>query len=930
MCVCPQWGLALESHLFWQQAITLIDPTDSLTHLSIIAPPQHSYTARPYRLSPYRHYRQIITCSCLVCRINNPATSRALMNAKRTINSYLFGGLIPLCREHEHRKLAFCGLCLRESQVFEFANNPALYATGGGALVNEVGILENEDDETFPGVEATCRSCRHEWLWKKAAASPLDQAALGGPELCSDDWETRQSVDGFIELAEGTVVDVINLAREKYWLRRETRLGDMMQQALAAAKFNSSSNTTTSLRSSTTLRAAYGTTQQWPGDDEVAEEELLEEEEESSGEEDTELMQLEEGGVKDLALGDWARTRILDGYWISPADLWYRHHVPGKPLDVPAVHPCPWTLDSSRSSPVIATTTTIDTEHDPAEEQQHPSPSTTKAPIPPSFNLCEQAFIAHGQQLRLILLPAMKNIVRRIAIECALDNLELSPGSGMVTDPTLRASRMSLEEVMRLLREEEGVWYEGYDWVERRRSDIEREQSEHQRRRSGVVEEHEDAEGCSPQSTTGGRERGDSSSSSVGSTTTSPVLSTTTLQTTPSPPPLSTTDESDNNNNAKTKDCLPPSPLAVAMVLPTAEEVIQNKVLIPVEQVLNPPKVLRSIPHVPVTVAHLPQFSLDAFKNIWREACSPLYHCRCRICERAVAAANTAANTSPTTHHRQVPPPPPPSSPPRQTGSPIVLQQPYRTQSKRAQSPVQIQLREVSVFEYEFAGAEENYDGVREAIDDFDEVEEEEGVEYDSEDLESVSSSAWSLSRGGRGGAAERLREEEEEEEEAGEGGGRGVTLRIPPVVTVSGRTRKRSSDELDDNDDHHEDRKEDRHSGGRVGSPTKRQRKNAPLNTSATLHADRVERVQRKRSSEELDDGSEEDDDSDQRERVSTRRSVKQKKRPRIGDLSVEGEAEVEGEREGRSRSSTTTSNDHDGGGSRSPGSVTASEEGD
>lgn len=426
--------------------------------------------------------------------------------------------------------------------------SPTLYASADP----QVAVLENEDEETWPGVEATCRNCRHEWLWKKASLNPRDQEAIGGVEMTSDDWETRQSVEGFVELAEGTIIDVINLAREKYWLRKFTRLGDMMQQALAAAKFNGYPSRSSSLRAD----GDYGS---W-------DEALAEEEEE---EEDTELMQLEEGGVKDLALGDWARTRILDGYWVSPADIWYRNSVPGKALDMSAVHPCPWTIEDRK-------------------EIAHPSPAVVDAEIPPSFSLCEQAFIAHGQQLRLILLPAMKNIVRRIAIECALaDSSE---------DPTLKASRMTLEEVGRILREEEGVWFDGYDWIERRRNDDEAQRSRRDDGHSGGAALRED-DARSPMSAT-------SSGESGGSNTTSPVLSTTTLQTTPSPPPL--TDEK--------KD-----PHASSLGLEERSydaASIAEKVVIPVEPVLNPPRILRSIPYIPITLAHLPQYSIDAFKNV--------------------------------------------------------------------------------------------------------------------------------------------------------------------------------------------------------------------------------------------------------------------------------------------------------------------------
>uniref|UniRef100_A0A8H7XYL3 Uncharacterized protein n=1 Tax=Psilocybe cubensis TaxID=181762 RepID=A0A8H7XYL3_PSICU len=51
--------------------------------------------------------------------------------------------------------------------------------------------------------------------------------------------------------------------------------------------------------------------------------------------------------------------------------------------------------------------------------------------------------------------------------------------------------------------------------------------------------------------------------------------------------------------------------------------------LIPVDPVRATPHLLAKIPYVPVTIAHLPQDSLEALRSAWREACAPLYHC-CR------------------------------------------------------------------------------------------------------------------------------------------------------------------------------------------------------------------------------------------------------------------------------------------------------------
>ncbi|KAJ3862961.1 hypothetical protein EV359DRAFT_82823 [Lentinula novae-zelandiae] len=160
----------------------------------------------------------------------------------------------------------------------------------------------------------------------------------------------------------------------------------------------------------------------------------------------------------------------------------------------------------------------------------------------------------------------MKNIVRRIVIESSAD----------AADPAICAARMTLEDVMKELRDE------------------------------ATCDDHSTSSGSSK-------------SSDESFTITSPVLSTTTLQTTPSPPPIE-----DKSAGADSKN-------------------VYRAVTIAVSPVLDPPRLIHPIPHVPVMAAHLPHFSLEAFRMVWREACAPLYHCRCKICERAQAAASEAA-----------------------------------------------------------------------------------------------------------------------------------------------------------------------------------------------------------------------------------------------------------------------------------------------
>ena len=114
--------------------------------------------------------------------------------------------------------------------------------------------------------------------------------------------------------------------------------------------------------------------------------------------------------------------------------------------------------------------------------------------------------------MREILLPPLRNIVRKILMECNADG----------TDPTIRAVRMTTEDIVRELRGE-FAWYNGIDWLERRAN----ARLEEERQRAKEKDEDDSS----------------SSSRSGGSHTTSPVLSTTTLQTTPSPPPASKDDE---------------------------------------------------------------------------------------------------------------------------------------------------------------------------------------------------------------------------------------------------------------------------------------------------------------------------------------------------------------------------------------------------
>lgn len=692
----------VEAHLFWNKACAVLDPHDVLAHYQYVRPqplPSGAGGATPahpqqtYRITPYRHFRQMTGRSCFVCRINSPFSSVGLAAAKRTHNVPNLGP-IALCRDH--RKTMFCGLCLREAPPaecdpqFDIHGNTMRFTPyhqpygpasnlniGIGAynpyanVVNPalmVCCAENEDEETWPGIDTTCRACRSECLWQRISISLRDREAVGGPRFipnssrsssakdrqvittvsryppakyASADWETRQTVDAFIELGEGSISEVIAVAREKFWLGSQTKMPELMEQAVAATRWagegmgvdfaphtpavnqhrqeNNSHHLESSGGVDMSQEAAVGndvadtySTSPSPPSPRSAQRSrspsprsvYSSEYEGSEEEEDPELLSLTEdaGGVRELAISDWARTRILDGHWCSPADQWYGFAWPAgggvrdageetesepdpneelregctvrRTTRVEAVHPCPLTISSSSPSFSLPSSPTSET------DDIHPRSSTVRAQVPPSFALCEQAFRAYQKQLRLILLPPMNNLVRKFVIEYS---------SGIAGDPAVRAARMDLEEVLAELRAP-GVWFDGVDWAAG--GLVSNSERERQQRREREREREEDSASSA-------------SSRSDGSHTTSPVLSTTTLQTTPSPPPAHNDDKDKEKNSTDNTSTVKAGQRPPPVVIP-----------IPVSPVLESPRLIHPVPYVPVTLVYMAQYSLEAFKIV--------------------------------------------------------------------------------------------------------------------------------------------------------------------------------------------------------------------------------------------------------------------------------------------------------------------------
>ncbi|KAJ6472812.1 hypothetical protein DFH09DRAFT_1293872 [Mycena vulgaris] len=305
------------------------------------------------------------------------------------------------------------------------------------AAVGE-GVGVNDDEATFPGVHSTCAVCREKevdgntehgrtrnadrervmdrdgrgaLLLRALGANTSQPGAFAAPEPMM-----HATLATFVDLAEGTVNHVLVVASERAWLRAQTRWAELTRQALAAHKFTAGSGggdrgfadvdssrgrgrTRTDVYANNAVNAVNAAAHGSAGytntsADESTTKRDSELEDEPSEDED-EMAAVLESSVKEMALGDWARGRILDGVCVDPADVYYGSHVGGlDTLDNPvkAIRPVPWVVSPPPSPPGHATSTAA---------LSTPLPLATRTgppvPPPPRYTLTEAA---HGVHLR--------------------------------------------------------------------------------------------------------------------------------------------------------------------------------------------------------------------------------------------------------------------------------------------------------------------------------------------------------------------------------------------------------------------------------------------------------------------------------------------------------------------------------------------------
>ncbi|KAJ7339248.1 hypothetical protein DFH08DRAFT_251290 [Mycena albidolilacea] len=156
--------------------------------------------------------------------------------------------------------------------------------------------------------------------------------------------------------------------------------------------------------------------------------------------------------VKEMALGDWARGRILDGAWLTSADVyfWKQGGLENPELGVRAVHLVSWPFRRRPRPPYHFFRSPY-----PRRTSTGPSiprtPSRPIAPPPPTYALTEAAHNAHIKNMRTVLLPVFKNVVCRFISRRGRNGC--SARAANRSTPPCGAARMSLADVVQQSRE---------------------------------------------------------------------------------------------------------------------------------------------------------------------------------------------------------------------------------------------------------------------------------------------------------------------------------------------------------------------------------------------------------------------------------------------------------------------------------------------
>lgn len=176
------------------------------------------------------------------------------------------------------------------------------------------------------------------------------------------------------------------------------------------------------------------------------------------------LQNQEENGIRMLAVTAWARTRIMDGNWVTPGDLWC-FGVGQLPQDsswdptflTPTLHPVQYLSQTSPSNQSSYPVGMFDKKN--GEEASTPFstidpsfpvhyPITNRYMPLPSYRFAQLTSTCFRNTLREILIEPLRHLVYQLAQEA----------QAMRQDPCVRLSKIELDDILAMLRDER-MWY---------------------------------------------------------------------------------------------------------------------------------------------------------------------------------------------------------------------------------------------------------------------------------------------------------------------------------------------------------------------------------------------------------------------------------------------------------------------------------------
>ncbi|KAG8875313.1 hypothetical protein FRB97_005232 [Tulasnella sp. 331] len=583
---CKNWRDMADVHSLWDLGHAWFDPE------RLLDAPTPTYggsgvAAPPARL--FSDFAKLMSRCCVPCAINYPQRSTNVGAAIRIASTRYFGH-VGFCHLQQHEPANVCGVCLKDCHMDGYR-----HIDGRPIFDPKVrSIYPADDQDAFAGTVATCRMCRHSVLlqalrWKGIVFRHQFPYWFG------------PIVEGFLSDGDGLVKELVYEVEQRAWFAGQTNFNELHESALACEKMRlkqelraeREQEAVQSGKSAMNEAALQEMLDGGASPDAINRALALQDEEEEDDDDmfdedfDPGLSSAEEFNVMDMALGGWVRNRILEGCWISPMDIYHGPRVHQSVLQrvQPAWHPVNSYMVSNGAAP-----------QDDQDERfaERPTLKTVLAPQPPNRVFYRAQFLFEGT-MRQILLPAMENLVQRLIYESQVSGKDVCKEVTKLHPAAILAELRSIQ-----------VWGVDYKWEDCYSS-------------GNSVN---DDSGTSPTIASV-----DGSLSSEERDRDSPPTS---------------------NASATTQGTTPPmSPVADAH--PSKKANIQNQIhrqmLPPASPPPLPTRYLSHIPHIPRAAEHIGNNCWEMVSQIWREACSGLFKCQCRICERAsgMAEARRAA-----------------------------------------------------------------------------------------------------------------------------------------------------------------------------------------------------------------------------------------------------------------------------------------------